>query len=110
MSYETTVLSKQHIDAATQAVNDYVATATTLYGELVDLINKLRATDFIGDASNGFEVFFTQSVTPALTTNLTDPTGSLTYTVKNLLNDVIYANLNGHVDPELGKGNESAGK
>ena len=95
------VLTSAIINDAKGSVDTYISTATALYEELSGVINTLTSSNFIGDASDGYKDFFTSKATPALVDNLTDPTASITASVKGLL-DMIKEQMLDTVDPQLG--------
>lgn len=101
-----TILDQSNIQQAKAAVNTYRDTCSSLYSQLTSTINDLRAASFIGDASNGFDVFYSQ-VTPALSTNLYGEDESVTAMLIQLLDAVEKALLR-TVDPELGDANKNA--
>lgn len=101
-----TILDKENITNAKTAVNNYRQSCTTLESELNTLIADLRKSYFIGDASDGFNSFYTK-ISPALTTNLYGPQNSVTAMLDELL-DAIQNALIGKVDPELGTANHNA--
>jgi hypothetical protein len=101
-----TVLDRQDIVAAKSAVTAYKNTCDPLFKQLTDTIGTLRAAGFIGDASVGFNTFYT-TVQPALSTNLTGDSNSVTALLTELLTAVERA-LIGTVDPELKTANEGA--
>lgn len=102
------ILTHAIIASATETVNAYTASANGLYEELSGVINSLTATNFNGDASDGYKVFFAEKVTPALTQNLTDPTSSLMASIKGML-ESIQTQLLDTVDPQLGENNKNPG-
>lgn len=102
------VLTSANIQEAISAVEAYVSTATDLFNELETTINNLTSSNFVGDASDGYKEFFTKQATPALTTNLTDPSSSLTASIKNML-ESIKEQLLDTVDPQLGDNNRNPG-
>ena len=99
------ILSSAMITNAQGSVNTYINTANQLYSELQSIINNLTADGFQGDAANGYREFFQNKATPALGTNLTDPSGSLTAGINNMLN-TIKEQLLDTIDPNLGKLNQ----
>ena len=103
-----TVLSKSMITNAKQAVSNYITTATGLYADLNKLIITLTASDFQGDAAEGFKDFFTNKVTPVLTSSLTDKGTSLMAGIEMMLDNISSSLLDG-VDPQLGAANRTAG-
>jgi len=102
----STALTKAIVENANSSIDAYVTTATQLFSNLEQTINNLTSSDFIGAASNGYKVFFTKKIQPALTTQLTDPGASLTATLKSMM-DQIKTNLLDTVDENLGKENEN---
>lgn len=102
------VLTHAIIANATAAVDSYVVEANGLFEELQGIVSNLTTNNFNGDASDGYNVFFTQKVVPALTDNLTAPEGSITAGVKSILEN-IQLQLLDTVDPQLGENNQSAG-
>jgi phage-related minor tail protein len=104
----STILTHAIVQNVNGAVDNYVSTATGLYGELEGVINTLTANDFNGDAANGYREFFTSKVTPALTENLTAPSNSLTASIKSIM-DTIGQQLLDTVDPQLGDNNRNPG-
>ncbi|SFC28749.1 hypothetical protein [Ruminococcus albus] len=95
------VLTAAIVADAKSSVDNYVATANTLYEELSSIITNLTSNSFIGDAADGYKEFFNSKATPALTDNLTDPTASLTAAINSLL-DMIKEQMLDTVDPQLG--------
>ncbi len=102
------ILTHAIIKEATAAVDTYVASATQLYGDLEGVMNTLTSSNFIGDASTGYNVFFTKNVKPALTDNLTNAQGSLAASIKDILRS-IEEQLLDNVDPKLGENNQNPG-
>ena len=82
-----TILDKTIITNAKAAVNTYRTECDKLTGQLQGIIDNLRKDGFIGDASNGFDAFYSQ-VSPALTTNLTGTDNSVTAMLDQLLDAV----------------------
>lgn len=103
-----TILTKAIISGAMQEVDSYIGTANGLYQELQGVINTLTTSNFNGDASEGYKVFFDTKVTPALTENLTAPNSSLTAGIKSIL-ETIQSQLLDTVDPQLGSTNRNPG-
>ncbi|MBR1393327.1 MAG: hypothetical protein IJ561_05780 [Ruminococcus sp.] len=99
------ILSSAIIVNAKTSVSTYVTTAQGLFDELSSVINNLTASGFIGDASNGFQEFFTTKVTPVLQANLTEPGTSITAGITSML-DSIKEQLLDIVDPQLGEINK----
>lgn len=104
----TTILDQSNIQQAKAAVDTYRTTCTQLHNTLTTTINELRASSFIGDASNGFEAFYAE-MEPALSSNLYGPEASVTAMLDQLL-DAVSKALLGTVDPELGQANRNATK
>lgn len=102
------ILTHAIIENSKGSVSAYVSTAQQLYSELSAVINNLTASGFIGDASDGYKVFFNTKATPALVASLTEPQGSLTAGISGML-DTIQAQLLDSVDPGLGKLNQNPG-
>ncbi len=102
----STILDQENIQKAKTAVNTYRDTCKQLHQQLTSIIDGLRAASFIGDASNGFDTFYSQ-VTPALSTNLYGEDNSVTAMLIQLLDAVEKALLR-TVDPDLGKANSNA--
>lgn len=95
-----TKLTIQNITDAKNAVTAYQNTADALFSSLQSIVTALPDADFIGDASTGYQTFFT-NIKPALTTQITDLTKMLTdilSSVEQLLNPV---------DPQLGQQNQN---
>lgn len=104
----STILTHAIIQKATAAVDTYISTAGEIFSELEGIISTLVGNNFIGDASNGYSDFYKGKVVPALTQNLTDPSNSLTASIKNILESIETQLLN-TVDPELGENNRNPG-
>ncbi len=102
------ILTSAVIESAKGSVSTYVSTAQQLYSELSSVVNNLTSSGFIGDASEGYKVFFNTKVTPAIVTSLTEPQGSLTAGINGML-DTIKQQLLDSVDPGLGKLNQDPG-
>ena len=103
-----TVLTHKIITSANEKVDAYVTTANGLYDELSGIISALIASNFNGDASDGYNVFYTEKVVPAITENLTAPSSSLTSSIKSIL-ESIQTQLLDTVDPKLGENNMNPG-
>lgn len=103
-----TILTHAIIQSAEEKVDAYIATAGSLYEELSGVISTLTAANFIGDAADGYKVFFSEQVTPALTDNLTAPGESLMAGVKSIL-EGIQMQLLDTVDPQMGENNSNPG-
>lgn len=101
----TKIDKKENLDPAKAAVVTYRQTCIELYEELKKEIEAVCDTNFIGDASNGYQEFF-KALVPALTTNLTDEAGSITSMLAQILDAV--AQMNDDVDPQLGNANKNA--
>ena len=102
------ILTHAIISSATEKVDAYVATANSLYTELEGIINTLTGSNFNGDASDGYRVFYTEKVVPAITENLTGADASLMSSIKNILSS-IQTQLLDTVDPQLGDNNKNPG-
>ena len=76
-----------------------------LLTELENLIISLRASGFIGQASDGYNTFFTAKIKPAIKENLYDGKTSLMGTLEQLMTD-IKTQLIDTVDPALRDANE----
>lgn len=101
----TTALNATIVENAKGVIDAYINDATTQYQSLKTVIETLTSTEFTGDAAEGYKNFFVNKITPALTTNLTDPGNSLTATLKSML-DSIKTSLLDTVDPQLKSQNE----
>jgi len=104
----SSILTHAIISNATQKVDTYVSTANGLYDELSGIISTLIGSNFNGDASDGYNVFFKDKVVPAITDNLTNPSTSLTASIKSML-ESIQTQLLDTVDPNLGDNNKNPG-
>ena len=102
------ILTHTIITSATEKVDEYLNEVNSLYEELSGIISMLTTSNFNGDASDGYKVFYTSKVVPAITDNLTDPTSSLTASIKSIL-DSIQTQLLDTIDPELGENNKNPG-
>lgn len=100
----STILTSAIVEEAKSSVETYVTDANNLYEELSGAIRNLTSADFMGDAADGYNEFFNSKVTPALQENLTDPSASLTASIKSML-DSIKTQLLDTVDPQLGSAN-----
>ena len=96
------ILTNAIVVNAKSSVANYVSTTQALYEELAGVISQLTADDFIGDAAEGYKTFFNDKVTPALVTNLTEPSGSITAGINSML-DSIKEQLLDTVDSQLGE-------
>lgn len=101
-----TVLTTDNISDAKAAIKVYRTTCEEIFKKLQSDITSLTGSDFIGEASNGYVEFFNQ-ITPALTTNLTGTSESVTSMLESLLTAV--EQMISPVDPELGTANKNAG-
>ena len=98
------ILTHEIITNATASVNTYSSTANGLFEELGGVVSALVSQNFTGDASDGYNDFFTTKVTPALTENLE----SLTSSINSML-ESIQTQLLDQVDPQLGNTNRNPG-
>ena len=105
---DSSVLTHAIIASAIEQVDSYRTAADGLFEELQGVINALTASDFVGDAANGYKEFFTTKITPALTEQLSAPQGSLLAGIKSML-EGIQAQLMDTVDPQLGDSNRNPG-
>lgn len=103
-----TILSAEDIKAVKDAINAYRTSADALFTKLQKEVTTLQGSGFMGQASTGYSTFVTD-ITPALTTQLTGTTDSVTALLDNWINAVEETLLN-QVDPELKKNNENAAK
>lgn len=104
----STILTSAIVDSAKGSVDTYIATIGGLNGQLEGIINTLTGSNFNGDASLGYKDFYTNSVLPAITENLTEQSGSLTASIKSMLDNIQQQLLN-TVDPQLGDNNRNPG-
>lgn len=104
----STKLNASDIDAAMAAIDIYVNTCNEIYSKLKETITTLTApgANFNGDSAAGYNDFFTQ-LTPVLVERLTAPDGSLSSSLKKLLNEIKDALLD-TVDPNIGNQNRNA--
>lgn len=102
------ILTHAIISSATEKVDTYMTSVNGIYEELNGIISTLTASNFNGDASDGYKVFYTQKVVPALTENLTAPQNSLMASLKDMLTG-IETQLLDTVDPQLGENNKNPG-
>jgi len=96
------ILTSAIVVNAKSSVQTYVTTAQGLYDELSKLIDTLTASNFMGDAAEGYKDFFLSKATPALRENLTEPGSSVTAGINSML-DSIKEQLLDTVDPQLGE-------
>lgn len=104
----STILSSAIVDGAKGSVDTYIASIGALNGQLEDIINNLTGNGFVGDASVGYKEFYTNKIRPAITENLTEQSGSLTASIKSMLDNIQQQLLN-TVDPQLGDNNRNQG-
>lgn len=104
----STILTSAIIQGAKDSVDNYVTQITALNGQLDGIMKTLTTTNFTGDASAGYNDFYTQKVLPAITDNLTQQGNSLTASIKSML-DNIQQQLLSTVDPQLGENNRNPG-
>ena len=102
------ILTHAIISSATEKVDTFVTSVNGIYDELNGIISTLTASNFNGDASDGYKVFYTQKVVPALTENLTAPQNSLMASLKDMLTG-IETQLLDTFDPQLGENNKNPG-
>ena len=103
------ILTSAIIVNAKASVNTYQSTVQGLYDELSSVIAELTASNFMGDASSGFNEFFKTKATPAIVDNLIAPEQSLTAGINNML-ESIKTQLLDTVDPQLGEINKDPTK
>ena len=63
----STILTSAIIQGAKDSVDNYVTQITALNGQLDGIMKTLTSTNFTGDASVGYNDFYTQKVLPAIT-------------------------------------------
>lgn len=102
---QDTELQQDTLNNCLSAVAAYRSTCEDLYRQMKSDIDTLVKDGFIGDASDGYTYFFNQ-VTPALTTNLTERSGSLTSMLENILKSV--NQMLDPIDPKLKTVNTNA--
>lgn len=102
----TTILSTADITAAKTAVSQYISTGETLFGSLSSIIEELRTSGFIGEASDGYKVFF-DSLEKVLKTDLIVGDDSLMGSINGMLVSIQNSFL-AEVDPQLGQANRNA--
>lgn len=104
----STVLKVADIQAAKNALQNYITTCNEITGNLESEINNLTAqgSNFNGDSSMGYLEYF-EHIKRALNTNLVNPDTSLTNTLDRILDSVNESLLN-QVDPGLGNANRNA--
>lgn len=101
-----TVLDRNDIVAAKNAIAAYKNTCKTEFTNLKNEIDTLRQTHFIGDASTGYDAFFT-TIAPALSANLYGDGNSVTALLEQLLDAIEQALMN-KADVDLGNANKNA--
>ncbi|MBR6045156.1 MAG: hypothetical protein IKP47_05930 [Ruminococcus sp.] len=103
------ILTSAIIVNAKASLTTYQTAAQGLYDELNALIGQLTASNFMGDAADGFNEFFRTKATPALVDNLIAPESSLAAGISTML-ESIKVNLLDTVDPQLGEINRDPTK
>lgn len=103
----STILTHATIENAKDVVKTYITTVNGIRTELDGIISGLTSANFNGDASDGYMVFYNQTVTPAIKENLTEP-GSIMASVDSML-ETIKTQLLDQVDPQLGENNKNPG-
>lgn len=104
----TTHVSTEMIEQAIAVCKAYSTACDQNFAALEQQITALKANSaFIGDASDGYDVFF-QEVKPLLTTNLTDLSNpeSLMSGVIAVL-EIVRSTINHQQDPALGQANQT---
>lgn len=104
----STILTSAIVENAKTSVDNYITSIDGLNGQLEEIINTLTGSNFNGDASLGYKDFYTKSVLPAITENLTQQGNSLTSSIKSMLDNIQQQLLN-TVDPQLGDNNRNPG-
>lgn len=103
----TVNISKQMMDDAVTAIENYQETINSLNSELQNEIDGLIPTSFSGSAANGYKTFYTEKIYPNITEGLTKMLDSL----KSIC-DSVKAQIPGEeqgVDEALGQGNQNPG-
>lgn len=103
------ILTSAIIVNAKASVTTYQNTVQGLYDELSTLVSQLTASNFMGDAADGFNEFFRTKASPALIDNLIAPEQSLAAGINNML-ESIKVQLLDTVDPQLGEINRDPTK
>lgn len=104
----STILTHAIVANVNSAVDTYVTAANGLAADLEAVITTLTSSNFNGDASDGYKDFYNTKVVPAITENLTAPEGSLTASIKSIM-QTIEQQLLDTVDPQLGENNRNPG-
>ena len=100
-----TILTSQIIVNSKGAVDDYSTKAVNKFDELQGVIDGIKGVSFRGEGFNGYEDYFKQKITPALTENLTGP-NSVMEGLKKILDDVNNQLLE-ITDPNIGEYNRN---
>lgn len=104
----STILTSAIVEGAKNSVDTYVSTINGLNSELEGIISTLTGGNFAGDASEGYKVFYTTKVLPAINENLINQGNSLSSSIKAILDNIQQQLLN-TVDPQLGENNKNPG-
>lgn len=106
----TTALTKEHITNATNAINTYISAIQGYNKRLATVMEDMSdgKGSFVGDASTGYQTFYTTYVLPAITTNLIDGENCLTTGALSMLKMIGNTMLD-ITDPDLGTFNKNPG-
>jgi predicted ribonuclease toxin of YeeF-YezG toxin-antitoxin module len=98
----TVNITSQMMTNARKAIDDYRSTTDTLHTSLTGTVDTLLSSSFSGAAADGFKHFYTNSIEPAITDDLSKLLKSL-----EEITDEILKNIPGGdgLDDKLGEGN-----
>ena len=99
-----TILTSEIISQAMGVIETYKSNVDAANNNLKNMIETLRQDGFIGDGSDGYEVFFTDKVTPAIKDNLYGE-ASLMKMLTDILQGISDSLLD-TVDPQIGDKNK----
>jgi uncharacterized protein YukE len=95
-------ITSQMMTNASNAIDEYRKKTEGYHTELTDTVNTLIPGSFSGAAAEGFQHFYTNSIEPAIGTDLTELLKSL----ENIVDETLKALPGGNgLDDQLGEGN-----
>jgi hypothetical protein len=98
----TVNITTQMMTSALNAIEEYRKTTGTLHTTLTDTVNTLIPGSFSGAAAEGFQHFYSNTIEPAIDTDLT----TLLKSLEDIVNETLNALPGGSgLDDQLGEGN-----
>lgn len=99
----TVNITPEMMNNALNVIDEYKTTTNNLHTQLTETVNSLIPSSFSGSAADGFKVFYTNKIEPAVGDNLTQLITALHDIVEGTLKAIPDAD---GLDDQLGEGNK----